>query len=119
MSLNLRLSHAKNELVARECQIKELTKETIELKRENSELHGRQVFRGGGQTGRSGSSNKVGSGRNKGKMAPKDRKDLKGGTQKPKEIRGGSWKWREREEGDPPVPPPLISDLFKVHADPN
>ena len=49
MSLNLRLSHAKNELVARECQIKELTKETIELKRENSELHGRQVFRGGGE----------------------------------------------------------------------
>ena len=40
----------KNELVARECQIKELTKETLELKRENSELHGRQVFPGGGQT---------------------------------------------------------------------
>lgn len=36
-----RLTHAKNELVARECQIKELTKETLELKRENSELHGR------------------------------------------------------------------------------
>jgi len=35
------LSHAKNELVARECQIKELTKETLELKKENSELHGR------------------------------------------------------------------------------
>ena len=51
MSLNLRLSHAKNELVARECQIKELTKETIELKRENSELHGRQVFRGGRKDG--------------------------------------------------------------------
>ena len=90
MSLNLRLSHAKNELVARECQIKELTKETLELKRENSDLHGRQVFCGGGGRGegggrgrssgdmaRSGSSNKVGSGRNKGKMAPQDGKDLK------------------------------------------
>lgn len=86
MSLNLRLSHAKNELVARECQIKELTKETLELKRENSDLHGRQVFCGGvgggrgrssGDMARSGSSNKVGSGRNKGKMAPQDGKDLK------------------------------------------
>lgn len=51
VSFNLRLSRAKNELVARECQIKELTKETIELKRENSELHGRQVFRGGRKDG--------------------------------------------------------------------
>ena len=51
VSFHLRLSHAKNELVARECQIKELTKETIELKRENSELHGRQVFRGGRKDG--------------------------------------------------------------------
>ena len=31
---------------------------------------------------KSGSSNKVGSGRNKGKMAPQDGKDLKGGSQK-------------------------------------
>lgn len=41
---------------------------------------------------RSGSSNKVGSGRNKGKMAPQDRKDLKREEPKIKEIRGGSWK---------------------------
>jgi len=99
VSLNLRLSHAKNELVARECQIKELTKETIELKRENSELHGRQVFcvggwggggrgegrdRSSGEMARSGSSNNVGSGRNKGKMAPQDGKDLKGGRRSQK-----------------------------------
>ena len=31
-----------------------------------------------GEMARSGSSNKVGSGRNKGKMAPQDGKDLKG-----------------------------------------
>lgn len=41
IELRKKLTHAKNELVARECQIKELTKETLELKRENSELHGR------------------------------------------------------------------------------
>ena len=36
--------------------------------------------RGGssGEMARSGNSNKVGSGRNKGKMAPQDGKDLKG-----------------------------------------
>ena len=55
---------------------------------------------------RSGSSNKVGSGRNKGKMAPQDRKDLKGKEPKIEEIRGGSWKWRKREAGGPPCPPP-------------
>lgn len=63
---------------------------------------------------RSGSSNKVGSGRNKGKMVPQDGKDLKGGTSKPKEIRGESWKWREREAGalDPLVPPPTYFRSF-------
>lgn len=39
--LRKKLTYTKNELVARECQIKELNREILELKRENSELHGR------------------------------------------------------------------------------
>ena len=76
--------------------------------------------RSSGEMARSGSSNKEGSGKNKGKMAPQDRKDLKGG------IEAKRNKGRELEmEGTggggfgPPSPPQPISNLFKVHVDLN
>ena len=68
---------------------------------------------------RSGSSNKVGSGRNKGKMAPQDRKDLKGGTED-KRNKGRELEMEETGGGGTPLSlPQPISDLFKVYADLN
>lgn len=61
---------------------------------------------------RSGSSNKVGSGRNKGKMAPQDGKDLKG---RAKRNKGRQLEMEEVSGGgglDPLVPPPTYFRSF-------
>lgn len=60
---------------------------------------------------RSGSSNKVGSARNKGKMAPQDRKDLKGGT-KDKRNKGRELEMEETGGGGTPLSSP--ANLFQI-----
>ena len=60
---------------------------------------------------RSGSSNKVGSGRNKGKMAPQDRKDLKGGTED-KRNKGRELEMEETGGGGTPLSFP--ANLFQI-----
>ena len=60
---------------------------------------------------RSGSSNKVGSGRNKGKMAPQDRKDLKGGTED-KRNKGRELEMEETGGGGTPLSSP--ANLFQI-----
>ena len=62
---------------------------------------------------KSGSSNKVGSGRNKGKLAPEDRKDLKGGTE---DKRNKGWELEMEGTGGggfgSPCPSPNLFQIF-------